>query len=85
MEILTNSFKEEFIMVKKCLECKYFEKSGYNGNCKLHNRYKRNNDTCEDFTCNCDETKTKNNKEYEDRLDELELRIFRLERLVRHL
>ena len=83
MEILTNSFKEEFIMVKKCLECKYFEKSGYNGNCKLHNRYKRNNDTCEDFTCKCDETK--NNKEYEDRLDELELRIFKLERLVRHL
>lgn len=70
-------------MVKKCLECKYFEKSGYNGNCKLHNRYKRNNDTCEDFTCKCDETK--NDKGYEERLDELELRIFKLERLVRHL
>ena len=70
-------------MVKKCLECKYFEKGSYNGNCKLHNCYKRNDNTCEDFTCNCDETK--NNKEYEDRLDELELRIFKLERLVRYL
>ena len=69
-------------MVRKCLECKYFKETGYNGNCKLHNRYKRNNDTCDDFTCKCD--KTKNDKEYEDRLDELELRIFKLERLVRN-
>ena len=72
-------------MVKKCLECKYFEKGDYNGICKLHNCHKRNDNTCEDFTCNCDETKIKNNKEYEDRLDEIELRIFKLERLVRHL
>lgn len=70
-------------MVKKCLECKYFEKSSYNGKCELRNRYKRNYDTCEDFTCKGGETK--NDKEYEDRLDELELRIFKLERLVKYL
>lgn len=70
-------------MIKKCLECKYFKKGRYNGECELHNRYKRNDGTCEDFTCKCGETK--NDKEYEDRLDELELRIFRLERLVKYL
>ena len=70
-------------MVKKCLECKYFNAGGLRGECVLHYCYKRNNDTCEDFTCECDETK--NDKGYEERLDELELRIFKLERLVRHL
>lgn len=69
-------------MVRKCLECKYFKDNGYNGNCILHNRYKKRSDSCEDFTCKCDEIK--NDKEYEDRLDELELRIFKLERMVRN-
>ena len=72
-------------MVEKCIECKYYkEKEGSGlGTCSLHYRYMMPNETCNDFTNVC-ETSSNNhsNKEYDDKIHELETRIEKLEKLV---
>ena len=61
-------------MVRKCIECKYFKHDGSDvyGRCRLINRYMRPNETCNDFT-------NKYDKEYYNKIHELEMRIEKLE------
>lgn len=61
-------------MVRKCIECKYFKHDGSDvyGRCRLINRYMRPNETCDDFT-------NKSDKEYYNKIHELEMRIEKLE------
>ena len=61
-------------MVRKCIECKYFKHDGSDvyGRCRLINRYMRPNETCNDFT-------NKDDKEYYNKIHELEIRIEKLE------
>ena len=61
-------------MVRKCIECKYFKHEGSDvyGRCRLINKYMRPNETCNDFT-------NKDDKEYYNKIHELEMRIEKLE------
>lgn len=61
-------------MVRKCIECKYFKHDGSDvyGRCRLINKYMRPNETCNDFT-------NKYDKEYYNKIHELEMTIEKLE------
>ena len=71
-------------MVKKCIECKYFDNSHkvskYYGRCNLHSFMAKPDETCVDFT------EDKVNAEIEnEKLEYLEKRIEKLESVVMRL
>ena len=65
-------------MVKKCLECKYYEarESSIYGRCRLNDYLTRTNETCTDFTAAREESKSST------ALEELEDRVSKLEKLM---
>ena len=72
-------------MVKKCIECKYFkyEGSDVHGRCRLINRYMRPNETCNDFTNKADKEYYNKIHELEMRIEKLEIRVEILEKIIR--
>ena len=72
-------------MVKKCIECKYFEElkkvgGGCYGRCNLHGYLVKTDETCVDFTEDKVNTEIENEK-----LAYLEKRIEKLESIVMRL
>ena len=72
-------------MVRKCIECKYFkhDNSDVYGRCRLINRYMRPNETCDDFTNKADKEYYNKIHELEMRIEKLEIRIEILEKIIR--
>ena len=76
--------KGGFIMVEKCIECKYFndDPDSILGKCSLHYGYKNKNHTCDDFT---NKAEYRNNH-YAYKIHDLEMRIEKLEKIIwKHL
>lgn len=72
-------------MVRKCIECKYFKHDGSDvyGRCRLINRYMRPNETCDDFTNKADKEYYNKIHELETRIEKLEIRVEILEKIIR--
>ena len=72
-------------MVRKCIECKYFNHDGSDvyGRCRLINRYMRPNETCDDFTNKADKEYYNKIHELETRIEKLEIRVEILEKIIR--
>ena len=72
-------------MVRKCIECKYFKHDGSDvyGRCRLINRYMRPNETCDDFTNKADKEYYNKIHEVEMRIEKLEIRVEILEKIIR--
>ena len=73
--------KGGFIMVEKCIECKYFkdDEDSIVGECRLHYGYKNRNHTCDDFTSRAE---CSNNRYDNYKIHDLEMRIEKLEKII---
>lgn len=85
METINNHInKGGFIMVKKCIECKYFndDPDSMFGKCSLHYGYKKKNHTCDDFTNYLVNKAESINDHYYYKIHDLEMRIEKLEKII---
>lgn len=76
--------KGGFIMVEKCIDCKYFDdnRDSVLGKCRLHYGYKYKDHTCDDFTSRAERL----NDHYAYKIHDLEMRIEKLEKIIwKHL
>lgn len=76
--------KGGFIMVEKCIDCKYFDdnRDSVLGKCRLHYGYKYKDHTCDDFTSRAERL----NDHYTYKIHDLEMRIEKLEKIIwKHL